>query len=103
MKIFLNHAVEDKSLVMPYYEKLQALGYEPWIDKRLLPGDEWDEEIQRAFNSADVYLIFLSPRSVAKRGQTKFHRLKTDIQSLASRRVRSYPACNECSLRNHRG
>lgn len=68
MKIFLNHAVEDKSLVMPYYEKLQALGYEPWIDKRLLPGDEWDEEIQRAFNSADVYLIFLSPRSVAKRG-----------------------------------
>ena len=68
MKIFLNHAVEDKSLVMPYYEKLQALGYEPWIDKRLLPGDEWDEEIQRAFNSADVYLIFLSSRSVAKRG-----------------------------------
>lgn len=52
MKIFLNHAVEDKSLVMPYYEKLQALGYEPWIDKRLLPGDEWDEEIQRTFNSA---------------------------------------------------
>ena len=68
MKIFLNHAVEDKSLVMPYYEKLQAMGYEPWIDKRLLPGDEWDEEIQRAFNSADVYLIFLSPRSVVKRG-----------------------------------
>ncbi|MGY6517739.1 MAG: toll/interleukin-1 receptor domain-containing protein [Lysobacteraceae bacterium] len=68
MKIFLNHAVEDKSLVMPYYERLQALGYEPWIDRRLLPGDEWDEEIQRAFNSADVYLIFLSPRSVAKRG-----------------------------------
>ncbi len=68
MKIFLNHAADDKSLVMPYYEKLEALGYEPWIDKRLLPGDEWDEEIQRAFNSADVYLIFLSPRSVAKRG-----------------------------------
>lgn len=68
MKIFLNHAAEDKSLVMPYYERLQALGYEPWIDKRLLPGDVWDEEIQRAFNSADVYLIFLSPRSVNKRG-----------------------------------
>lgn len=68
MKIFLNHAAEDKSLVMPYYEKLQTLGYEPWIDKRILPGDEWDEEIQGAFSSADVYLIFLSPRSVSKRG-----------------------------------
>lgn len=68
MKIFLSHAAEDKSLVMPYYDRLKALGYEPWIDKRLLPGDEWDEEIQRAFNSADVYLIFLSSRSVAKRG-----------------------------------
>lgn len=68
LRVFLNHAAEDKARVMPYFEKLRALGFEPWIDKGILPGQDWDDAIQRAFNSADVYLIFLSPRSVAKRG-----------------------------------
>ncbi|GEM_PF-591120 len=68
LKVFLNHAAEDKALVMPYFHKLKALGFEPWIDKRILPGQDWDEVIQRAFNAADVYLVFMSPRSVNKRG-----------------------------------
>lgn len=68
LKIFINHASQDKALVMPYCQKLKALGFEPWIDKRILPGQDWDEEIQRAFNAADVYLIFMTPRSVNKRG-----------------------------------
>lgn len=68
LKIFLNHATEDKALVMPYYNKLKAIGFEPWIDKRILPGQDWDETIQRHFNAADVYLIFMTPRSVVKRG-----------------------------------
>lgn len=68
LRVFLNHAAEDKARVMPYFEKLRALGFEPWIDKGILPGQDWDDAIQRAFNSSDVYLIFLSPRSVTKRG-----------------------------------
>lgn len=68
LKVFLNHASEDRALVMPYVEKLRALGYEPWIDRALLPGQDWNEEIQRAFRSADVVLIFMTPRSVSKRG-----------------------------------
>lgn len=68
LKVFLNHTAEDRALVTPYFHKLQALGFEPWIDKRILPGQDWDEVIQRAFNAADVYLIFMTPRSVSKRG-----------------------------------
>ncbi|GAA4786630.1 TIR domain-containing protein [Lysobacter hankyongensis] len=68
LKVFLNHTSEDKALVMPYFHKLKALGFEPWIDERILPGQDWDEVIQRAFNAADVYLIFMTPRSVTKRG-----------------------------------
>lgn len=68
LKIFLNHAAEDKALVMPYFNKLKTLGFEPWIDSRILPGQDWDEVIQRAFNAADVYLVFMTPRSVNKRG-----------------------------------
>ncbi|WP_116818556.1 TIR domain-containing protein [Pseudomonas savastanoi] len=68
LKIFLNHTTEDKALVMPYFHRLQALGFEPWIDNRILPGQDWDEVIQRAFNAADVYLVFMTSRSVNKRG-----------------------------------
>lgn len=68
LKVFLNHASEDRALVMPYFEKLKALGYDPWIDRSLLPGQDWNEEIQRAFRVSDVVLIFMSPRSVKKRG-----------------------------------
>ncbi|QOW18485.1 TIR domain-containing protein [Lysobacter ciconiae] len=68
LKVFLNHCAEDKALVTPYFNKLKALGFEPWIDKRILPGQDWDEVIQHAFNAADVYLIFMTPRSVSKRG-----------------------------------
>jgi hypothetical protein len=68
LKIFLNHASEDRALVMPYFDRLKALGYDPWIDRELLPGQDWNEEIQRAFHSSDVVLFFMSPRSVKKRG-----------------------------------
>lgn len=68
LKLFLNHAREDRALVLPYLEKLKAIGHDPWIDKRLLPGQDWDEEIQRAFHSSDVVLMFMTPRSVNKRG-----------------------------------
>lgn len=51
LKVFLNHTAEDKALVTPYFHKLKALGFEPWIDKRILPGQDWDEVIQRAFNA----------------------------------------------------
>lgn len=68
LKVFLNHTAEDKALVTPYFQKLRALGFEPWIDNRILPGQDWDEVIQRAFNAADFYLVFMTPRSVSKRG-----------------------------------
>lgn len=68
LKVFLNHASEDRALVMPYFDKLKMLGHDPWIDRYLLPGQDWNEEIQRAFLSSDVVLIFMSPRSVKKRG-----------------------------------
>lgn len=84
LKVFLNHASEDRALVLPYFEKLRAIGHEPWIDKKLLPGQDWDEEIQRAFYSSDVVLIFMTPRSVRKRGyvQREIHNALERLKSL---------------------
>lgn len=68
LKVFLNYAAEDRAMVRPYFDRLKAVGFDPWMDRTLLPGQDWNHEIQRAFTSADVILIFMSPRSVNKRG-----------------------------------
>ena len=75
IQIFLCHASEDKVAVEAIYDRLKALGYKPWIDKRdLLPGQLWEEEIPKAIKASDIILIFLSKDSIRKRGfvQTEF-------------------------------
>ena len=47
---------------------LRNWGHEPWLDEdRLLPGQDWDREIRRAIEHADVVIVCLSERS-EKRG-----------------------------------
>ena len=36
-------------------------------DRKLLPGQDWDEEIRQALNWADVILFFVSPAFVESR------------------------------------
>jgi formylglycine-generating enzyme required for sulfatase activity len=75
IQIFLCHASEDKAAVTAIYDRLKALGYKPWLDKKdLLPGQLWEEEIPKAIRASDFILIFLSKNSIPKRGyvQTEF-------------------------------
>lgn len=69
LKIFMSYAKEDRALVAPYFSRLNAEDFSPWMDvEDLLPGQNWEAEINKAFNDANVVLLFLSPRSVSKRG-----------------------------------
>jgi hypothetical protein len=69
IQIFLCHASEDKAAVETIYDRLKALGYKPWLDKKdLLPGQRWRVEIPKAIRASDYILICLSKTSVAKRG-----------------------------------
>ncbi len=68
-QIFLCHAKEDKEKVIEIYKTLQSKGFNPWIDKEnLLPGQYWDEEIQKAIKTSKFMLIFFSKTSVSKIG-----------------------------------
>jgi ATP-dependent Clp protease ATP-binding subunit ClpB len=61
LSIFLCHASEDKEQVRDLYMKLIVSGYQPWLDKEnLLPGPEWDQQIENALRSCDVILVCLS-------------------------------------------
>lgn len=50
--------------------ELNAEGWiDPWLDEeKLLPGQDWDIAIEKAVESADVVLVFLSTNSVTKEG-----------------------------------
>jgi hypothetical protein len=63
-RVFLCHASEDKAEVRALYERLITSGFQPWLDEEdLLPGQNWDREIERAVREAQIVLVCLSTRS----------------------------------------
>jgi serine phosphatase RsbU (regulator of sigma subunit) len=69
LRVFLCHASEDKLAVTKLYEHLAADGVDPWLDsKNLLPGQEWEREIERAVAAADAVVVCVSQASTHKIG-----------------------------------
>ena len=69
LKVFVSYAKEDRDLALKYYDLLAQEGMAPWLDeKRLLPGQNWAAEIEKAFSDANVVVLLLSKQSVNKRG-----------------------------------
>lgn len=70
LRVFLCHSSADKPAVRELYQKLRA---EPWIDpwldeEKLLPGQDWDLEIEKAIEATDIIIVCLSNSSINKRG-----------------------------------
>ena len=70
LSVFLCHASQDKPAVRELYKRLAAEKWiDPWLDEEnLLPGQDFDYEINKAVHDADVIIICLSQVSVAKEG-----------------------------------
>lgn len=70
LKVFLCHASQDKPIVRDLYQRLSAEGWiDPWLDEeKLLPGQDWDMEIEKAVEATDIVIVFLSNTSVSKEG-----------------------------------
>ncbi|NOH04111.1 MAG: toll/interleukin-1 receptor domain-containing protein [Chloroflexi bacterium] len=70
LRVFLCHASQDKPIVRELYQRLSAEGWlDPWLDEeKLLPGQDWDMEIEKAVEAADAVIVCLSNRSVTKEG-----------------------------------
>jgi hypothetical protein len=67
--IFLSHASEDKPNVRRLCKRLRQDGFDPWFDEdRLLPGQNWNLEIEKALRVSDVILLCFSSRSTQKEG-----------------------------------
>ena len=69
LKVFLCHASGDKPAVRDLYKRLIAEGVDAWLDEeKLLPGQDWNDEILRALQESDAIIICLSKTSVSKEG-----------------------------------
>lgn len=69
LQVFLAHADEDKDPARTLYSNLRSDGISPWLDERdLIPGQDWEFEIEKALQGSDAVLILLSANSVKKTG-----------------------------------
>lgn len=69
LKVFLCHCSSDKAAVRDLYARLVELGAEVWFDEeRLIPGQDWNAEIQVAVSQSDLVIVCLSPKAVNKVG-----------------------------------
>jgi hypothetical protein len=70
LRVFLCHSSSDKPTVREIYQKLSI---EKWIDvwldeEKLLPGQDWAFEIEKALDDSDAIIVMLSTGSVSKDG-----------------------------------
>jgi DNA-binding NarL/FixJ family response regulator len=70
LRVFLCHSSTDKPIVRELYQRLNAEGWiDPWLDeKKLLPGQNWEMEIENVVETTDSVIICLSSNSVNKEG-----------------------------------
>lgn len=79
LKVFLCHAHSDQTRVRDLYKRLTADGVDVWLDKeRLLPGQDWELEIQRAVRESDVVIVCLSQQFNQRGFRQKEVRLALD-------------------------
>ncbi len=70
LKVFLSHASNDQAAGRQLYDQLNAEGWiDVWLaDEKLLPGQDWNLEIEKAVNDADVAVVCISKSSTTQQG-----------------------------------
>jgi tetratricopeptide (TPR) repeat protein len=64
-KLFVSYAHLDSDIVLDISGQLQVAGYEVWIDKfGIQGGDLWVEEIVKGISGCDIFLLFVSSKSI---------------------------------------
>jgi hypothetical protein len=68
-KVFLCHSSGDKEQVRDLYHRLTRDGVHCWFDEEdLLPGQDWEREINKALGDCRYVLACLSTASITKAG-----------------------------------
>lgn len=86
-QIFISYATPDRERVLPYVTWLTQQGFNVWMDcKKLMPGQNWDFEIKRAFEKSSLVIAFISLNSFERRGYVQ-RELKIALDKLSERLI----------------
>jgi hypothetical protein len=67
--IFISYAREDQETAEKIHDSLVSEGHSVWMDcKKLVPGQDWKMEIEKAIQSSDIFIACLSTNSIGKQG-----------------------------------
>lgn len=94
---FLCHAKEDKQQVEEIGSRLLEDGFLTWYDEKdLLPGDDWEDVIEREIEGCDFFLAFLSSQSVTKIGYVNrdYAMLSNSVTADHMDSGLSFPSCS---------
>lgn len=61
LSVFISYSRHDKKIVEQLAEILERGGQRPWIDRDLMPGQRWKNELMKSIISCDAFLFALSP------------------------------------------
>ncbi|MCP4350250.1 MAG: toll/interleukin-1 receptor domain-containing protein [Desulfobacterales bacterium] len=69
LHVFLCHSSDDKPIVRDLYQQLQLSNVDPWLDEeKLLPGQDWKEEVRKTIMNSDAIIVCLSNKAITKAG-----------------------------------
>src|SRR4029077_6404671 len=84
VRVFVCYAHEDERQLKRLDAILDVLeqqhGLSSWMDKRLIAGDEWDEESRRRLEDMDIFLFIASATSLVRP-----YIVKTELQRARKR------------------
>ncbi len=63
----MSYAREDRERARVLAQALQSCGWSVWWDPEILPGETWDEVIERELAAARCVVVLWSSRSIGKR------------------------------------
>jgi len=64
-QIFVSYSRQDRNVVSRLIEAIRRDGHQILIHQDIPGGQHWREKIVKSIRTADVFLVFLSPRSIA--------------------------------------
>ena len=99
--VFLAHASEDKDFVKRFYDQAKEAGLHPWLDSEcLMPGVNWNTEIEKAIKKARFFMAFISPKSIVKVGyiQREFKRALKQMEAVPAGRIYLIPVFTEANM-----
>ena len=80
LRIFLLYARSDEKAVRRLYNRLSKAGASVWMDrKKLLPGQDWQSEIQHAIYSSDIIIVCLS-KQFSKQGGYRHEEVRIALE-----------------------